>query len=189
MRISMPCIWPIRTALGNTVRSPIDSRNLSTADSKGVVMDVDLHSRRIGENRVMAHRVLSHTADTGIEATAGSLAGLIHELAAGMFALVSTLRPGAARQWLSLTVESETVEDLVVDVLSDLLYRSEVEDVVFCAFQVDQGPGERAVTMRAGGVPVHEVEATGPPFKAVTYHGLVVEEREEGWYGRVYLDV
>jgi SHS2 domain-containing protein len=33
------------------------------------------------------------------------------------------------------------------------------------------------------------VEPTGPPIKAVTYHAVVVEQREEDWLGRVYFDV
>ena len=138
---------------------------------------------------VMPYRVLSHTADTGIEATGDSLASLIEELATGMFGLVATIEPMAAERWTKFSVESPSLEDLVVDTLSELVYLSETEDLVFCAFSVDLSPGALAVTMEAGGVPVAAVEPSGPPIKAVTYHRLVVEEREDGWYGRVYFDV
>lgn len=137
----------------------------------------------------MAHRVLSHTADTGVEATAGSLPELIHELAEGTFSLIASPRPSDARTWLELRVESPSVEDLVVDILSELLYAAEVNDVVFCAFSVAVDLAANSVTVRAGGVPSGAVEAVGPAVKAVTYHDLVVEERDGGWYGRVYLDV
>jgi SHS2 domain-containing protein len=137
----------------------------------------------------MPHRVLSHTADTGIEATGHSLASLIEELATGMFGLVATIEPSAAETWTKFDVESPTLEDLVVDTLSELVYLSEIEDLVFCAFRVELSPGSLGVTMEAGGVPVAAVEPSGPPIKAVTYHRLVVEERAEGWYGRAYFDV
>jgi SHS2 domain-containing protein len=135
------------------------------------------------------YRVLSHTADTGIEATGDSLASLIEELATGMFSLVAPIEPSAAERWTKVNVESPTLEDLVVDTLSELVYVSEIEDLIFCVFRVDMSAGGRAVTMEAGGVPVAVVEPSGPPIKAVTYHRLVVEEREDGWYGRVYFDV
>ena len=137
----------------------------------------------------MSYRVLSHTADTGIEATGDSLSSLVTELATGMFSLVATIEPSAAVRWTKVRVESATPEDLVVDTLSELVYLSEIEDLVFCAFRVDSSPDALAITVEAGGVPVAAVEPSGPPIKAVTYHRLVVEERGDGWYGRVYFDV
>lgn len=136
----------------------------------------------------MGHRILSHTADTGIEATADSLAGLIEEMMRAMFGLLASLPPGAAEQWINFAVEATTAEDLLVDTLSELLYRSEVDDLVFCDFQVRLDEGLK-IEVEAGGVPTPAVEAEGPPFKAVTYHGLVVEERDGGWFARVYFDV
>jgi SHS2 domain-containing protein len=137
----------------------------------------------------MPHNVLPHTADTGLEATASSLAALIAELAAGMFGLIAEVRPDRVHRWVDIAVQSATPEDLAVDVLSTLLWHSEVDDIHFSSFEVRQGPDPLEVTVRAGGAPASEAEATGPPIKAITYHGLVVEKREGGWYGRVYFDV
>lgn len=133
--------------------------------------------------------MLSHTADTGIEATADSPAALIQELATGMFGLIATIGPRTAEQWIAMRVESATFEDLVVDTLSELLYHFEVGDIFFCEFRVDMEPGTLVVTVEAGGVPIHTVEPAGPPIKAVTYHRLTVEERGQVWYARVYFDV
>jgi SHS2 domain-containing protein len=38
-------------------------------------------------------------------------------------------------------------------------------------------------------VPTKDVELTGPPIKAVTYHQLQVAETDEGWSATVYFDV
>jgi SHS2 domain-containing protein len=137
----------------------------------------------------MAHRVLPHTADTGVEATAASLPALMGELATGMFGLIATIEPSAAERWIEMRVESASLEDLVVDTLSELVYHSEAEDLIFCDFEVDMQPDTLAVTVRAGGVPVGAVEPDGPPIKAVTFHQLVVEERDGGWFAQVYFDV
>ena len=137
----------------------------------------------------MGHRILSHTADTGIEATADSLAALIEEVMRAMFGLVAALSPGAAQHWVEFEVEAATTEDLLVDTLSELLYRSEVDDLVFCDYRVRIDEERFTAGVEAGGVPTPAVETEGPPIKAVTYHGLVVEERDGNWFARVYFDV
>ena len=76
----------------------------------------------------------------------------------------------------------------MVDVLSELLYLSEVEDLAFGEFEVSVTNENRA-TIVARGVPLEKAEVSGPPIKAVTYHDLVVEETAAGWSGRVYFDV
>ena len=75
----------------------------------------------------MAFGVLSHTADTGIEATADSLADIIGELCAAMFGLIAPVEPSAARRWVGVNVVAQRIEGLVVDTLSELLYHAEVE--------------------------------------------------------------
>ena len=137
----------------------------------------------------MAHRVLPHTADTGIEAVAGSLSALVGELADGMFGLIAKVDCESVEEWIEIQVEAPTGEDLAVDTLSALLYHSEVEDLFLCAFEVRQAGDGFALTVRAGGVPTATVEEVGPPIKGVTYHDLMVEKRDHEWYGRVYFDV
>lgn len=136
----------------------------------------------------MSRTPLSHTADTGIEATASSLTGLIRELALGMFELMAVIEPCQDEIALGTIVTAGTNEDLVVDCLSELLFLSETEDVHFCRFEVEES-GESTVQMRMAGVPTSGVELTGPPIKAVTYHDMEIAERDDGWYGRIYFDV
>jgi SHS2 domain-containing protein len=135
----------------------------------------------------MGFRVLPHTADVGIEATASSFSDLVAELARGMFAIMGTPTTGSRSGSVVIDMEAESAGELVVDVLSELLYRSEAGDLFLTEFAAEGSPG--TVRMKAGGVGMGNVEETGPPVKAVTYHGLVVEQRPKGWYGRVYFDV
>lgn len=137
----------------------------------------------------MGHEVLDHTADTGIEATAHSLGGLIGELSTGMFSLMANVDPTLAERWVSVQVGASSPEDLVVDCLSELLYRSEVENLLFCDIRATVAPGTLEAHIEAGGVPSTSVDLDGPPIKAVTLHDLAAEERSDGWYGRVYFDV
>lgn len=137
----------------------------------------------------MPYEVLSHTADTGIEARAGTLIDLVADLASGMFSLMAVPeKESAAQEEVELHLGAPTPEELVVEVLSELLYESEVQDLMFCDFDVEP-QGELTVKVRARGVPMSEVDLAGPPIKAVTYHLLTVTPTAAGWYGRVYFDV
>jgi SHS2 domain-containing protein len=77
--------------------------------------------------------------------------------------------------------------DLLVAVLSELLYRSEVDGLAFGDFQV-RADDDRPV-VRARGYPVESLEVQGPPIKAVTYHELRCEPTDEGWVAQVIFDV
>ena len=104
-----------------------------------------------------------------------------------MFELVASV-PCDTQEEVEINAVASTVEDLVVAVLSELLYKSEVNDLHLCEFDVQVTSWNSAV-VSARGVPNREVEPTGPPVKAVTYHDILVAEAEGGWIGRVYFDV
>jgi SHS2 domain-containing protein len=131
---------------------------------------------------------LPHTADTGLEATADTFPHLIAELALGMFELMADIRDCPDDRSVDTTVEASSPEDLVVDVLSELLYLSETEGLHLCEFEVTV-TGETSVWIEAAGIPTEDVEMTGPPIKVVTYHQLAVSETTDGWTATVYFDV
>jgi len=134
------------------------------------------------------YEILSHTADTGIEATGANLPDLVGELAAGMFSLMAAPQALPEGPEIEVEVSGADPEDLVVDLLSELLYQSEVEDLIFGDFVVELS-GDQRLRVSAHGIPLSKVELTGPPIKAVTYHDVTISETDEGWYGRVYFDV
>lgn len=136
----------------------------------------------------LAYEILSHTADTGIEAQAPSLEELIAVLAFGMFDLMFDASVVPPQAFIEIVVGAEDEESLLVDVLSELLYRAETEDLLFCDFSVHIDEAG-AVHLAAGGVPTAQIELTGPPIKAVSYHELLVRRTEGRWRGRVIFDV
>jgi SHS2 domain-containing protein len=136
----------------------------------------------------MPYSTLEHTADTGLEANAASLPRLIEELSLGMFELMARVDPCPEAHRVETTIEASSSADLVVDALSELLYLSETEGLHLCRFEVTS-TGDFAVEIQTTGVPTEDVELTGPPIKAVTYHQLRVSETDEGWSAIVYFDV
>lgn len=136
----------------------------------------------------MAYEVLSHTADTGLAATGSSLGELISELAEGMFGLLAAEGGHTEGESIEISVSAETPEDLVVDVLSHLLYVSEVQNVLLWGFETTMDDRHTARVL-AHSTPFEIANVEGPAIKAVTYHDLEVSENDDGWRARVYFDV
>ena len=132
---------------------------------------------------------LSHTADTGIEVSADSLGELLEWAARGMFSLMYPLDELTSTRSVLVEVDSPDTAELLVDLLSDILYLAEAHDVIPCVFQT------REATATAARVMVHVAPLEpdwlhGPPIKAVTYHDLAVtNDTEDGWRARIVFDV
>jgi protein archease len=133
------------------------------------------------------YEVLSHTADTGIRTTGPDLGAVIANAAFAMFELMYDLAsvPGGAT--VTFEVDRSPPDELLVGVLSELLFRSETQGVVFTdvTIEVEDDP----VVVTATAHPSQRLEATGPPVKAVTYHELRCEQTDDGWLAQVIFDV
>lgn len=131
---------------------------------------------------------MSHTADTGILAHGASLREVFENAAFAMFDLMYGIGDLVGEDRVEVEVEATTIEELLVDWLSTLLFEAETNDLAFCSFGIESIGDGRAVGS-ATGVPLARVELAGPPVKAVTYHDLLIEERAGGWSARVVFDV
>ena len=139
-------------------------------------------------------RELSHTADVGFEATAASPEELFEVAARGLVGALG-LEPAGEAEGTSPDVGEVEIsrpdpERLLVEWLRELLGdatagRGLPEPVVDEVTMPDDGPAalRARVRWRPSGGAAREI-------KGVTYHGLVVERREDGsWHARVVLDV
>jgi SHS2 domain-containing protein len=141
---------------------------------------------------VSRYRILPHTADVAIAVTGSTLGEMLENAAYGMFDLMFDLAAFDPSREVVFEVAADNPTELLVDVLSDLLYRSETGDLAFCEFAAEtarSGAGEVAVSMLARGAPLAGAELVGPPIKAVTYHGLQVAATDGGWEAEIVFDV
>jgi SHS2 domain-containing protein len=140
-------------------------------------------SRRAG------FRLLAHTADIGLEATAPTCGELFVKAAEGFRFLVYGNSPATEAIRLEVRLEAENTAELMVAWLNEILCLSEMTRFVPATFVI-LDLGVNRLTAVVTGEPFdpdrHAVERTA---KAVTYHRLAVEERKTGWYARVYIDL
>ena len=134
------------------------------------------------------YEVLSHTADTGFVAYGATLVELFENAAFAMFDLVFGIGNLVGAERVPVEVAASTVEDLLVDWLGTLLFEADTRDLAFCSFGIDRLGKERLAGW-AVGIPSANLELSGPPIKAITYHGLSVEEVSGGYSATIVLDV
>ena len=135
--------------------------------------------------------MFDHTADVGLRVRGDSLNDLFQTAAEGLFDYIVVNRKDIRLDDVQkVSMHGESLAELLADWLSELIFRSEIQHVVYGAFevQVDEEMlrldatirGERIDTSRH--VLDHEV-------KAVTRHGLVLEREGEGWKAELILDI
>ena len=130
-----------------------------------------------------------HTADLGIRVEAASLNELFAD--AGR-ALTATLMDDAATVQPVMTetiaIQGDEVDYLLFDWLRELLLRFETRRILYCRFDV--AVNETGLTASAAGEPLNpQRHPLGHEVKAITYHGLSVEQTADGWVAEVIVDI
>lgn len=140
-------------------------------------------------SRAGRYRLLAHTADIGLEVTAASAEELFVIAARGLRSMLFGVTKAEPAIRLEVRLEGEGWAELLVAWLNEILCLCEMSRLVPAEFEII-GLGERQLHAVVTGEPYdascHTVERTA---KAATYHQLVVEARDGGWYARVYIDL
>ncbi len=134
------------------------------------------------------YELTEHTADVGIRGRGEDLPALFEALARGMFAVVVDPATVERRRTRTVRVDAEALPDLLHDWLEALNTLHQVEHEVYGGFRVELAG--TAVTARVEGEPIDPSRhALRTEVKAVTWHGLRLEETGGGWLAEVLLDI
>jgi len=135
------------------------------------------------------YEIFEHTADLGIRVCAGSADELFADAARGLFAvMVGNVAAVRMVEDVTFQLDGDNVEELLHDWLSELLYTFYTRRLVLAEFRVKLSPTGLSATAR--GEPLdprrHEI---GGEVKAITWHGLKVEQHADQWQAEVIVDV
>lgn len=133
----------------------------------------------------MSYRILDHTADIGIEATAPDIPNLFSEAVRACAAVILDAEPGAPSSAVAVAVEADDLGALLAALLGEALWTFESTSRLPVAAELEVSSTTAAGTL---GV-VDDATIGGPAIKAVTYHQLLVERTTDGWRAQVFLDV
>ncbi|MGO8733429.1 MAG: archease [Terriglobia bacterium] len=134
-------------------------------------------------------RVLEHTADIGFEAFGSTRQEVFANAARALMHLMVDLESIAPQETLSLRAVASDMPNLLVNWLSEILYRFDAEGWLLRDFEFEDLT-DHSLTARARGEKFdrrrHQVKLL---VKAVTYHQLAVRETAPGWRAQVYVDI
>jgi len=133
--------------------------------------------------------ILDHTADIGLIVYGENLRVLFENAGKAFFHIITDLRKVRRRVEKRIDIEGESLERLMVDWLSELLYLHDVESLLFKGFKVGS-VGEDGLKAVVKGEPFQEgVHVIKTEVKAVTYHRIEVRQNNGHWRAQIILDL
>jgi SHS2 domain-containing protein len=133
--------------------------------------------------------ILDHTADIGIIVHGENLKALFENAGEAFFHLITDLRKVRRRTERRINLGGESLDRLMVDWLSELLYLHDVENLLFKGFKVES-VGEDGLRAVVKGEPFQEgVHVIKTGVKAVTYHQIEVRQENGRWRAQVIFDL
>jgi SHS2 domain-containing protein len=140
----------------------------------------------------MSYEFFDHTGDVGVALTGQTLDELFNSAAAAFSETITALERIEPRRPEELDVAAPELDLLLVDFLSELLYRFDTRGWLTRAAQVevrsDDGGWELQGTLMGERLDPAR-HATKVLIKAVTYHGLEVVQRDGLWAARIVFDI
>ncbi len=136
--------------------------------------------------------ILEHTADIGIMAYGKNKREVFINAARGMFEIIAGGSKNLKENFYDkIILEAESLEDLLIAWLNELLYISETKLVILSKFNIKE-LSDYQIKAGVGGIKI------SPPstkiqkeIKAVTYHRLEFKKDEESglWSAQIIFDI
>ena len=130
---------------------------------------------------------LEHTADVGIAAWDETPESVFEQTTLGVLDIMGAYHPDGGEH-VPLEVTGRDMGGVLVEWLSEVLYVHDTKDAIVTKVAVDEVTDTRA----RGAIdiaPRAEEMLEGTAVKAITFHGLEIQQTEKGWTTRVYVDV
>lgn len=141
---------------------------------------------------IPGYEYLPHPADVRFKAYGTTLEEVFEQAAHAMFHVIidnATLNPEHS---VDIKLESQGLDNLLYDYLSELLYLFEVEEIVFGQFRVDsieKTDGSYILHGQASGENLNlERHSFETEVKAITYHQLEITKEKDGYSAHVIVD-
>ncbi len=139
---------------------------------------------------MISYQLIDHTADIGIKVKGRDLKSLFVNAAKAMFDVMVERGKGVRAVGLKkmkIEVEGDSLEELFIRWLNELLSLSDWKDIIFTKFIISKF-NSMALTAAAQGLPGKFFESRRE-IKAVTYHDLKIIKEKAGYSAQVIFDV
>ena len=129
------------------------------------------------------------TADIAFEAEGKSLEELFQNCALATFEVMADLKKIEPKIKKEISLKSKSIENLLYDFLSELIFLKDSESLLFNKFDVKIDKESKLSAIASGEKINHQKHHTKLDVKAVTLHMFRVEKTKAGWKATVILDI
>lgn len=141
----------------------------------------------------MPYRYLEElsSADAAFEATGRTLEELFSDAAIATFEVMADTNTVKHNLIREIELENESVDGLLIDWLSELVFLKDTENILFSVFDVNIRKNDDYILKAAakGEKIDREKHSLRSDVKAVTYHMFEVTKKGDNWTARVVLDI
>lgn len=137
----------------------------------------------------MSFEVFEHTADIGVRVFGRDLAELLRNAALALMTLITDRESVRPVEEVVFEAEAETGEELLIKMLSEILYIHQVRKMVFCEAEIELTNGYRLKGSLKG-------EKIDPgrhelllDIKAATYHNLKIKRVNDRFMAEIVFDI
>lgn len=135
------------------------------------------------------YEIFAHTADVGLRVKAPNLNTLFADAGQALFSvIVANLNDVRRQTQVEINLAGQELDYLLLDWLSELLFTFETRRLLLSDFDLSIDAGGLKATAFGETVDPQRHEMAHE-VKAVTYHGLKVEQSDNGWTAEVILDI
>ncbi|MDO8427584.1 MAG: archease [Candidatus Diapherotrites archaeon] len=138
-------------------------------------------------------KLLEHGADYGVQGTGKTTENAFEHCAEGMFSIIVDLKKVKSKEKINILVTAKNLEELLINWLNELLYKSHVKHMLFSKFKIEKiketksgfelngiAKGEKINSKK------HEMALE---VKGATYTGVKVEQQGKKWIAQCVVDV
>ena len=141
----------------------------------------------------MPYRYLEElsSADAAFEATGRTLEELFSDAAIATFEVMADTNTVKQLLTREIEIENESVDGLLIDWLSELVFLKDTENILFSVFDVNIRKNDVYMLKAAakGEKIDREKHSLRSDVKAVTYHMFEVTKKGDNWTARIVLDI
>ena len=139
--------------------------------------------------RQQRFKFLDHTADIGLIVYGDTLNALFENAGEGFFHLITDLSKVRQKMEHRIEMEGKSLERLMVDWLSELLYLHDVKNLLFKKFRVESVGKEGLRAVATGELFQEGIHVIKTEVKAVTYHQIRVQQANGKWTAQIIFDL
>ena len=137
----------------------------------------------------MSFEVLEHTADVRVRVFGRDFRELLKNAALALMSLITDRESVRLEEEVIFKTEAETSEELLIKMLSEILYLHETEKMVFADADMELNDGfNLSVRLRGEKTDLSRHELLYD-IKAATYHNLKIERADDRFMAEIIFDI